>query len=68
MSYFLDLAKAFDSVPHEQLLLKLKINAMNGFLLKMAQSSKVSVRSLGYTHFSVASYDHRSGCNKASDI
>lgn len=30
---FLDLAKAFDSVPHERLLLKLKSNGINGCLL-----------------------------------
>ena len=30
---FLDLAKAFDSVPHEQLLLKLKSNGIDGCLL-----------------------------------
>ena len=29
---FLDLAKAFDSVPHERLLLKLKSNGINGCL------------------------------------
>lgn len=30
---FLDLAKAFDTVPHEQLLLKLKSNGIDGSLL-----------------------------------
>ena len=42
---FLDLAKAFDSVPHERLLLKLKKDGINGCLLNWLLSNRSLVTS-----------------------
>lgn len=41
---FLDLAKTFDSVPHEQLLLKLKCNGIDGSLLNWIRQFLVELK------------------------